>query len=345
MGRTKLYSQCIRYWLSLAALSGTVLVQPAMAAPRETNSLPVGRCINMGNHLEAPTEGGWGGRKIADDDFTIIAKAGFQTVRIPVRWSTHASQTSPFLIDPAYLDRIKHLVELADAAGLNVILNSHHFEEIHKNPIQNAPRLAGMWRQIAAELASVDDSRLWFEIENEPHDNFNDSNLLPTLMPALAEIRKTNPSRPVIIGGQNWSGIDSLETLKLPNDSNIVPTFHYYDPFEFTHQGAEWVDPSPPLGRKFPTKADRKKLAADVKKITAYIARTGKTPFMGEIGVNSTIPLDQRAAYLKTVRSAFDVTGIGICAWAYTNTMPLYDSANKQWLPNMLDAMGTTPKK
>ena len=36
------------------------------------------------------------------------------------------------------------------------------------------------------------------------------------------------PDRPVIVGSQNWSGIDSLATLQLPDDP-VVPTFHYYD--------------------------------------------------------------------------------------------------------------------
>jgi endoglucanase len=31
----------------------------------------------------------------------------------------------------------------------------------------------------------------------------------------------------VIVGGQNWSGIDSLATLQLPDDPYVVPTFHY----------------------------------------------------------------------------------------------------------------------
>ncbi|MDZ7588825.1 MAG: hypothetical protein U5J78_06730, partial [Parasphingorhabdus sp.] len=52
--------------------------------------------------------------------------------------------------------------------------------------------------------------------------------------------------RPVIIGGI-VSGINSLKTLKLP----IIPTS--FRPFiimtRFTHQGATWVDPSPPMGR------------------------------------------------------------------------------------------------
>jgi endoglucanase len=315
------------------------------SAQAATNSLPVGRCVNMGNHLEPPTEGGWGGRLIADDDFRIIAKAGFNTVRIPVRWSTH-TEGPAHTIDPAYMARVKSVVDSALASGLNVVLNSHHFDEIHTDPSDaNIAKLAAMWAQIAASFADRPASRLWFEIENEPHKEFNDSNLLKVLEPALVQIRKTNPDRPVIIGGEFWSGINSLKTLKLPDDPNIIPTFHYYDPFDFTHQGATWVDPVPPMGRAYGTVKDAALLAADVQKVRDYIARTGKTPFMGEFGANGPIPLKERVKYQATVRKAFDEVGIGMCAWGFTNTFPLYDSKKKKWVPGMLEAMGLTPPK
>jgi Cellulase (glycosyl hydrolase family 5) len=328
----------MRRKLAIAALLGACFSGPARAA---TDSLPVGRCVNMGNHLEAPKEGEWGGKKVEAADLDRIAKAGFNTIRLPVRWSTRAGANAPHAIDPAFMARVKNIVADARKAGLNVILNSHHFEELHKDPSPaNIARLAGMWKQIAAEFSAEPSANLWFEIENEPHEKFNDSNLLSVLSPALAEIRKTNPTRPVIIGGEFWSGINSLKTLKLPDDPHIVPTFHYYDPFDFTHQGATWVDPSPPMGRAYGTADDKKRLADDVAKVRDYIKRTGKTPFMGEFGANGPIALADRVNYQKSVRMAFDQVGIGMCAWGYTNTFPLWDQQSGKWVPGMLDAMG-----
>jgi endoglucanase len=331
----------VRSVLAASFLISTATIVTPTLASSSTNSLPVGRCVNMGNHLEPPSEGEWGGKKIETADLKRIADAGFNTIRLPVRWSTNASSTAPYQIDPAFMRRVKGIVADARGAGLNVILDSHHFEEIHKDPSpENIARLAGLWKQIAKEFASESEAHLWFEIENEPHDKFNDSNLLDVLKPALAEIRKTNPTRPVIIGGEFWSGINSLATLKLPDDPHIVPTFHYYDPFDFTHQGATWVDNPPPMGRVYGTEKDRKDLTADVQKIRDYIKRTGKTPFMGEFGANGPIPHHDRVKYQKEVRVAFDAVGIGMCAWGYTNTFPLWDQKSGKWLPGMLGAMG-----
>ena len=337
---------CATLMLNSGAMTSTARAadkSPPAALSATTNSLPVGRCINMGNHLESPNEGDWG-RKIADDDFQIIAKAGFTTIRLPVKWSGHAAAEAPYKIDPAFMARVTQLVARARAAKLNVILNDHNYDALMSDPVGHRARLAGLWRQVALAFADQPRDHVWFEIENEPHDKLTNANLVETLSPALAAIRESNPDRPVIIGGEFWSGINSLATLHLPDDPNIVPTFHYYDPFPFTHQGANWIKPVLPMGRVYGTADDQALLVADVQKVRAYIQRTGKTPFMGEFGANDLIATDQRAAYYRAVRTAYDTLGIGQCAWAYTNTFPLYDSASKRWLPNMLEAMGLSDK-
>lgn len=323
----------------MLAASMALMASPAssMAAPR---GLPVGACINMGNSLEPPTETGWGGHRIADADFANIAAAGFRTIRLPVRWDSHAGKQPPYTIEPAFLARVQHLVGAAQAAGLNVILDSHNFESMHSDPLGSAPRFAGIWKQIGAAFAGQPTATLWFELENEPHDKFTNANLLEALSPALAAVRVTNPDRPVIIGGEYWSGIDSLATLKLPDDPHVYPTFHYYEPFDFTHQGATWVDPVPPLGRAYGSADDAARLVRDVQKIRDYSARTGLLPFMGETGAHTTVPLEQRVRYHAAVTKAFAPLGIGMCTWAYTNTFPFYDSDKKAWLPGMRGAIG-----
>ncbi|HSG34119.1 MAG TPA: glycoside hydrolase family 5 protein [Sphingomonadaceae bacterium] len=312
------------------------LASPAVAHQPE---LPVGNCINMGNHLEAfPTEGSWRGKRIEATDFARIRAAGFETVRIPVRWLNKSGAEPPHAIDPAWLERVGEVVDWALAADLKVLLNSHHFESVHENPAAAQDHLAAVWAQIAAYFAGRPDDRLWFEIENEPHDRFTNALIVPTLSPALAEIRKVSPDRPVIIGGENWSGIDSLATLDMPDDPHVYPTFHYYEPFDFTHQGASWVEADFPLGREYGREADRERLVRDVAKVRAYVARTGKVPFMGETGAHTTVPLSDRIAYHRAVRDAFAGEVSGICAWGYTNTFEFWDQEQGEWLPGLLEA-------
>ena len=52
------------------------------------------------------------------------------------------------------------------------------------------------------------------------------------------------PGHTIITSGPNWGGIDGLKKLKLLPDGNVIYSFHCYDPFTFTHQGATWAGPA-----------------------------------------------------------------------------------------------------
>jgi endoglucanase len=313
---------------------------PGPAAHATTGvALPLGKCVNLSNMLEAPNEGDWG-RAFQDADSTRIRQAGFATVRLPVRFSGHALAAAPYTIDAAFMARVHHVVDANLAAGLNVIIDLHNYDELFVDPAGNTTRFAELWRQVAAEFRTAP-TNVWFELINEPHGALADANLLPVLTPALAAIRTTNPTRPVIVGGQNYSGIDSLATVAFPNDPNIVPTFHYYDPFDFTHQGATFVSPVLPTGRQFGTAADNAQLDANLVKAMNFMTRTGRVPFMGEYGAYDQIPLDQRVAYYRTVSAAFASIGIQSCAWGYTNTFNLWND-NGGWITQLRDAIATT---
>ncbi|WP_271077256.1 glycoside hydrolase family 5 protein [Aurantiacibacter sp. MUD61] len=329
--------------MSTLTLLATALLAAAAdnsAAHDIPDPLPVGQCINVGNHLEPEQESSWGGEILDAEDFASIRGAGFDTIRLPVRWANKTGPGPDYVVDAVWMDRVQEVVDMAFAADLNVLLDSHNFEELHANPAANTAKLAAIWRQIGARFADYPDERLWFEIENEPHDALTNRNLLDTLTPALLAIRETNSSRPVVIGGEWWSGVDSLATLELPDDPNVHPTFHYYEPFDFTHQGASWVDPSPTIGRTYGTEADRQRLANDALKVVAYMARTGRTPFIGETGAyDAHISLEQRVAYHSAVTQQFAPLGIDSCMWAYTNTFPFRDQETGEWHPELLEAI------
>ncbi|MEP7006306.1 MAG: glycoside hydrolase family 5 protein [Sphingomonas bacterium] len=317
-----------------------VYVPVAAARPTAGIALPLGKCVNMGNHLEPPKEGEWG-RAIADDDFTIIKAAGFATVRLPVRFSAHALAAVPYTIDAAFMARVHHVVDLATTAGLNIIIDLHNYDELFTDPDGNTARFAGLWKLVAADFAKAPTS-VWFELSNEPHDKLTNKNLLAVFNPALVAIRLTNPTRPVIVGGEGYSGIGSLATLPMPADPNVVPTFHSYDPFMFTHQGATFIKPTPPLGRTLGSPADIAELNGNLQAVRNFMTRTGRVPFMGEYGATDdpAVPVSARIKYYRMMTSAYASIGVQSCAWAYTNTFKLRDG--RHWVPGLVEAIQTT---
>lgn len=208
---------------------------------------PFGRGVNLGNALEAPREGDWG-LTITERHVEAIADAGFRTVRLPVKWSAHAADTPPYGIDPGFLARVDEVVGWVLDQGLRVVVNVHHYDEMATDPAAHVQRWLGIWRQLAEHYRDAPDE-LAFELLNEPNEALADTLWNSMVHQAVAVVREQNPTRLVVVGPTHWNAIGALAGLQLPDDDHLVLTVHFYDPFDFTHQGAEWVDPAPPVGR------------------------------------------------------------------------------------------------
>lgn len=208
----------------------------------------LGRGVNFGNALEAPGEGAWG-LTLQSKYFDLVKQGGFQSIRLPISWTHHADNTTPYRIEPAFLARVDWAISEAKKRGLNIIINNHHHDQLNTNPLGEEARFLAIWKQVAERYKNQPGS-VYFELLNEPHGKFNDDPELwnRLLVKALAVVRQTNPNRPVIVGPVRWNSIALLPRLKLPNDPHLIVTIHFYDPFPFTHQGATWVDPTPPTG-------------------------------------------------------------------------------------------------
>ena len=96
------------------ALAGVAPANGQERTAQSPSALPVGTCINMGNSLEPPKEGEWGGSNISKEDFKRIKDAGFETVRIPVRWHNKSLNTPPYTVDPAWMARVVEVVVVAE---------------------------------------------------------------------------------------------------------------------------------------------------------------------------------------------------------------------------------------
>lgn len=90
--------------------------------------------INMGNVLEAPTEGAWApvAQEYYFDDYVA---ANFTRVRIPVRWDLHMGTSLPYTIDPTFLARVQTVVSWCLARDLTCLINS----QCVVNPRARAP--------------------------------------------------------------------------------------------------------------------------------------------------------------------------------------------------------------
>ncbi len=299
----------------------------------------LGRGVNYGNMLEAPREGEWGLR--FDDKFPqLIKAAGFDSVRVPVRWSSATSTKAPFQIDPEYLARVRHVVELNLEQGLKVVLNVHHFEEIFESPDAQRERLLAIWRQLSVAFQGADD-RLFFEILNEPHGNLTAEQWNPLLVEVLAEIRKLHPDRWVVIGPDDWNSIAGLSKLELPqNDRRLIVTVHYYLPFDFTHQGASWVSPRRPTGLKWTgTKEERAAIDRDMQTVADWAREQNRPIYIGEFGAYERADMESRAAWTGYVRQACEKRQFAWAYWELASGFGILDKDSYGWKEQLTGAL------
>lgn len=322
-------------YLKSACLTAAMLGTFSFSA---ADSFDVKRCMNMGNALDAPTEGEWD-HVIEADSFRVIKEAGFDTVRIPVRWSAHTGGGPDYKIDTKFFARVDEVIDQALSQNLQVILNVHHFEELNEDPEGNFAKFIALWSQIAPHYASLPDS-VYFEVLNEPNGELKGDIMRKVLTAGFNKIRESNPTRMLILGGEEWSGINTLPSIPAIDDPNQVYTFHYYDPFEFTHQKTSWTHLENSGSRGWGSRADRKELKAAADYAKKAQAELGIPLFMGEIGAYEKAPYDDVVRYTKETREAFEDAGISWCVWSFTATFPFYDQDAKTWDQNKLAALG-----
>lgn len=306
-------------------------VAVSAAALRSVQAM--GRGINFGNMLDAPSEGAWG-LTVEDRFIDLVGQPDFvQSVRLPVRWSNHASTDALASIDTAFMQRVGSVVRRLLDKGVTVVLDMHHYRQLDGDTLDKgetavAPgvvevRFLSMWRQIARHFADFD-QRLVFEIYNEPHGRLN-ARWNDLMSRALRAIRDSNPDRTVVVGPTQWNSAQALPQLVLPPDPNLVLTVHHYEPFTFTHQGAEWTSPSLPTGVSCCSTSQRQKMTGLLDLAVREAQRLNRPVFVGEFGAYEKAALPHRISYLQAMRTAMEERKLPWMYWELAAGFGVYD--------------------
>lgn len=276
-----------------------------------------------------------------------IAKAGFKTVRLPICFSAWMELKQPYNWDnPKALEMADNFVKWGLANNLNVIIDLHHLEFDGSIPeAANAERIVNLWVRIAERYRGTDPERVFFELRNEPHKISNEAWRWQAEQ-IIKYVREIAPKHTLIVGFEEWNGRKQMIENKPFADPNIIYTFHYYDPFLFTHQGATWAGvggieeikfvPFPAGSEKIKTpdkargqwteilirnyredsKAD--KMFKDLKAAKDWSVKNNVPIFAGEFGAfTKATTLEDRCRYAETVYSALGKLEIPNAWWEW----------------------------
>jgi aryl-phospho-beta-D-glucosidase BglC (GH1 family) len=283
-------------------------------------------------------------------DIALMARLGFDNVRlsidaVPLEQYPRGADG----LNADFVGRLDRAVDTMLADGMAVTIDLHPQDDYKQQLRTNdyaVDQVTKLWRQLAAHYANRDPERVFFEIMNEPE--VNDAYRWAGIQQRLAAaIREAAPRNTIIATGPNYSNIADLLTLQPLADGNVIYNFHYYDPHEFTHQGASWGlswwsythgIPYPPednamqaLLKEVPDAANRYSLENywldhwDAHRIRMMIDAAAAW------GHDKNVPLicnefgayknasgqDSRSKWLHDVRTALEADGIGWAMWDY----------------------------
>ena len=216
--------------------------------------------INLGNSLDAfadgvsglDTETCWANPSTTKDMIRMFANAGFDTLRVPVTWDVHMGPAPNYTIDPAWMARVRQVVDWGLEAGMAVILNAHHeFGWLRPELSLLAdilPRYRSLWQQIADSFRDYGE-KLLLQGSNEPNlmggENCAWGSGNANVRAAINVLNHTFVRTVRETGGNNanrWLCIPNLAARPLPDcmrdmiapkDDHVIYTIHCYSPDRF----------------------------------------------------------------------------------------------------------------
>lgn len=248
---------------------------------------------------------------ITDADLELISAVGVTAVRLAV--------------DPRYL----HLHWLDEALRrltsrrLVAVLDYHDESRSIESGPAEVDAFERAWGALAAHLSGTDPSQVLLEVLNEPVFDADPAAWFPIQRRLVSTIRAAAPRHTIVTGGPNWSSLDGLLKCRPLDDPNVLYTFHFYEPFEFTHQGAPWVSgpvrQTSGVGYHAPHHVEGRIASA-----AEWARRYGVPVWAGEFGAYpGAAARGDRLRWLYDVRTALERHGIGWAVWSYDESLGL----------------------
>jgi endoglucanase len=339
-----------------------VLLVMALVAGHASADPPAAlrRGVNVTNWFRYPPSREPAALRAYLDDRAIatLRSAGFTFVRLAVQ--------SDMLDKPAPLiDAIARLERHGLAVVVALFPNGWQVET-------QPDRLLAAWHTLAPLLARFDPVRTVPEIFNEPVFPNAWGSWAKLQHAALMDIRGALPSSTVVLTGADWGSARGLLALLPEDDANVVYSFHFYDPAEFTSLGAyrPGLDRAAMAQLPFPVSDQRDceatagaagdkqtadlirfycalhwdgpKLAESIAEVGNWARRKHVNVIAGEFGASDKLRPDSRVAWLSAVRAANEQQGFGWALWGYDDSMGFgaHPPAKIQLDPAIMRALG-----
>ncbi len=266
-------------------------------------------------------------------DLKALKSAGLDFLRIPVDPAPLLSERARALHGDL-VGSVMAAVDVVNAAGLKALVDLHSIPSDSRTVntrtiLEDDARFetyAALVAEIAGRLSGKDPSAVALELLNEPVTGCEGDDAARwqgQLERLHAAARAAAPGLTLVLSGACWGSAEGLDALDPAafRDKNLLWSFHSYDPFLLTHQGAGWAGDFIPYVTGLPYPLDsvpRAELDAAVERIRDRIR--AQAPLTRRPGMLSY--LDEQVAALDTseeLHAAMAVPFDRVAAWAKRN--------------------------
>lgn len=202
-----------------------------------------------------------------ENTYKELSEMGFNSVRFYLNYTYFESDSTPYQYKESGFEWLDENITWAKKYGMGIILNMHYPQGGYQSQgngmalwldTEYQNRLTSLWEEIAKRYA--DETTIWgYGLLNEPvvpvRDTMDETiTQYKTLMDKLIKtVRRVSPHQAIFVeklcgardatgGTVDWQYFSRLEnTMFTFDDNNIIYEFHCYEPFNFTHQDAEWA--------------------------------------------------------------------------------------------------------
>jgi len=318
------------------------------------NEFRISKGVNLSHWISQVF--GWSPREkyITKDDIRLIASFGFDHVRIPFDEEELWDENN--CIKTTVLSSFLQCVEWCITYNLKVvidfhILRSHHFNNANSEGAmtlwsdkKEQEKFLRLWDELSAIFKKYPHSHVAYELMNEP--------VAPTngewnrfIKKGIDFVSALEPERTLLYGPNEWQMIENFPDLYVPEEKNLLLSFHTYEPLLFTHYKAYWLPIEHYKGNiHYPgvsvaeedlaacASADEKMLTMIHEKNRYYdihvleelfslaLAKskeTGYQLYCGEFGCLPSVERTQRLQYFKDITSIFKKHDIAFTCWDY----------------------------
>lgn len=216
---------------------------------------PFTRGVNLTNWFQANDAKAIQFSKYTKHTFEELKSLGVDVIRLPINLHFMTNGSPNYILDSLFLFFLDKVVDWTEELDISLILDNHTFDVNQSTDTNVDQILIPVWTQMASHFKSRS-NKIFYEVLNEPH-GISDVRWNQIQQAVVTAIRSVDQAHTIIVGPAGWNSYNNLAAMPVYSDSNLIYTFHYYDPFIFTHQGANWTDLGPIAEVPFPYDASR----------------------------------------------------------------------------------------